>query len=119
MSNNVEVIKKQKRGNSMIEILRILFLFFLIFTHSTKLGLNVFGHIDTNFIKLVSQISVVGFAAIMGIYIYNNENKRLFGRNIRRLLFIIISSIVISVILFKVTNNKIEWQNVLTGSRDS
>ena len=110
-----------RRNNSSIELLRIVLLFFIILTHSAWLGIR-YLNLDVYLIRHISQISVVGFSVITGMYIYNGDSKKLFFRTISRILFVVIFSIIVSLsVIYSLGISKTLNNNLMlfTGSRDS
>ena len=119
MISNNNLIRK-KRNNSAIEILRVILLFFLLFTHIGMLLPTKYTNLmflDIEIIHTISWISVDAFAMITGIFIYTKRS--LLSRNISRLIFIIIFSIIFSAIVYYITNKDFmqDWGSIFSGSQ--
>lgn len=121
------VISFSKRDNSFIEIARLLLLFFLIIGHSGYV-LVYAGYAEGDFANFVdskiffnlSEGMTVGFAAITGLYVFNNNNLAL--RNFIRILYIIVINAVLSSVILAAVGKAIDGEVIcwlLTGSRDS
>lgn len=100
-------ISSANRNNSAIEILRVVLLIFLLFTHmSVILYSDKVKFLDLRIIRFLSIISVDGFALITGIFVYK-QKKTLFYRNVTRLLIVIIFSLIISFSIFHIINKEV------------
>ena len=123
----IEDKQKNERSNSFIELARIFFLLFLLIGHSGYVmvfaykGERLFYQFaDARFFLNISSYMTIGFAAITGLYVFNE--KRLALRNLSRIFYIIIVNFVLGIIIllstgFGVGDGHIVW--LLTGSRDS
>lgn len=91
---------KVTRNNSTIELIRIIMLSFLIVTHW-----GVYWHyndwIDTSIMHEISEFSVTTFAIITGAFAF--KKKSLLWKNISRIFFIIIMSIILSTLVYQMT----------------
>ena len=105
------------RSNSAIEVLRVVLLVFLLFTHIHLIYPSLLSdYMDINIIHMFSQISVDAFALITGLFIFKRSS--LFFRNISRLIIIIFFSILISfpILFFTKENIGNNLMDVLLGS---
>ena len=96
--------QKSGRSNSFIELSRIFFLLFLIIGHSGYIMVFA-GHkqflfyqfADARFFLNLSSSMTIGFAAITGLYVFNEKNLAL--KNLSRIFYIIVVNFVLGIII--------------------
>ena len=123
----IQIKQQGNRSNSFIELSRVIFLLLLIIGHSGYIMVfsgkpesTFYGFADTRFFLNISSTMTIGFAAITGLYVFNQKSLAL--RNLSRIFYIIIVNFIIGIIImlstgFGVGDGHIMW--LLTGSRDS